>query len=158
MAQVAEIILGAAPDFDKIRWQAMAAIFNDPTLCGKYMVKPGDTLGVIAQRCGTTVKKMMALNGMGNANKIRAGQVLILPENAAKGCSVLVSTPGRRQRTRTPETPTRGYRTMARTHPTPSSRRIGTRVNGTMLQRAGKARPEASRGNAAGLSGRGRRS
>ena len=91
MAQVAEIILGAAPDFDKIRWQAMAAIFNDPTLCGKYMVKPGDTLGVIAQRCGTTVKKMMALNGMGDANKIRAGQVLILPENAAKGCSGSVS-------------------------------------------------------------------
>ena len=94
MAQVAEIILGAAPDFDKIRWQAMAAIFNDPTLCGKYMVKPGDTLGVIAQRCGTTVKKMMTVNGMGNANKIRAGQVLILPENAAKGCSGSVSETG----------------------------------------------------------------
>ena len=40
MAQVAEIILGAALDFDNIRWQAMAAIFNDPTLCGSTWSNP----------------------------------------------------------------------------------------------------------------------
>lgn len=44
-----------------------------------YTVKSGDTLSSIAGRFGTTVKKLMELNGITDANKLRVGQVLKLP-------------------------------------------------------------------------------
>lgn len=44
-----------------------------------YTVKSGDTLSTIAERFGTTVKKLMELNGITDANKLRIGQVLKLP-------------------------------------------------------------------------------
>lgn len=44
-----------------------------------YRVKPGDTLGAIAARFGTTVKELAALNGITNPSLIRVGQVLQLP-------------------------------------------------------------------------------
>ena len=45
-----------------------------------HRIRPGDSLSVIARRYGTTVAKLMALNGMRNHN-IRAGRTLILPGN-----------------------------------------------------------------------------
>lgn len=47
-----------------------------------YEVVPGDTLGAIAHRFGTTVKALMASNGLENPNLIRVGQRLRVPELA----------------------------------------------------------------------------
>ncbi|CAB4624279.1 unannotated protein [freshwater metagenome] len=44
-----------------------------------YTIKSGDTLSGIASRFGTTTKKLMNLNGITDANKIRIGQVIKLP-------------------------------------------------------------------------------
>ena len=44
-----------------------------------YKIKRGDTLGAIARRLGTTVKKLAELNGIKDPNKIRAGASLKLP-------------------------------------------------------------------------------
>ncbi|GMQ97492.1 MAG: hypothetical protein BMS9Abin15_1225 [Gammaproteobacteria bacterium] len=46
---------------------------------GRYRIHPGDTLGTIATRHGTTVRTLMYTNGLSSTN-IRAGDALILPE------------------------------------------------------------------------------
>jgi len=48
-----------------------------PAYCSQYYtVQRGDSLSVIARRCGTTVNSLMYLNGIYNPNYIRAGQTL----------------------------------------------------------------------------------
>jgi LysM repeat protein len=44
-----------------------------------YVVQPGDSLGKIALRYGTTVATLVSLNNIGNPNLIYPGQVLYLP-------------------------------------------------------------------------------
>jgi membrane-bound lytic murein transglycosylase D len=44
-----------------------------------YTVRRGDTLDSIAKRHGTTAKSIAALNGIKRANRIKAGQRLVLP-------------------------------------------------------------------------------
>jgi hypothetical protein len=44
-----------------------------------YKVKPGDTLGRIAAKFGTSVGELAALNGISNPSLIRVGQILQLP-------------------------------------------------------------------------------
>ncbi|SNR38753.1 LysM peptidoglycan-binding domain-containing protein [Blastococcus mobilis] len=50
---------------------------------GSYTVRAGDTLGGIAKAHGTTWQVLAQLNGLGNPNVIRVGQVLRLPGAAA---------------------------------------------------------------------------
>ena len=45
-----------------------------------YKVKAGDTFWGIAQRHGTTVEKLMSLNGIDNARHLRIGAKLVIPE------------------------------------------------------------------------------
>ena len=45
----------------------------------RYCVQPGDTLGAIAARFGTTVYAIMQANGLNNPNYIYVGQWLIIP-------------------------------------------------------------------------------
>jgi len=52
--------------------------YQKPDLMHK--IRPGDSLSTIARRYGTSVSKLMALNGLRNHN-IRAGKTLILPGN-----------------------------------------------------------------------------
>ena len=47
-----------------------------PSTSSTYKVKSGDTLSGIADKFGTTTKALQNLNGITNANKIYAGQVL----------------------------------------------------------------------------------
>ena len=54
------------------------------TSSSTYTVKSGDTLSVIAQRFGTTVKALQNLNGIKNANRINVGQVLKVKGTAKK--------------------------------------------------------------------------
>ena len=46
-----------------------------------YTVQPGDTLWNIAQRFGTTVEAIVALNNIANPDVIYPGQVLVIPVN-----------------------------------------------------------------------------
>jgi LysM repeat protein len=51
-----------------------------PTTAGRtYTVKSGDSLSGIAARFGTTTRKLMNLNNIADANRIRIGQVIKLP-------------------------------------------------------------------------------
>jgi membrane-bound lytic murein transglycosylase D len=45
----------------------------------RYKVRPGDTLWEIAQRFGTTVPALLALNGLKQRQQLKPGQVLMLP-------------------------------------------------------------------------------
>ena len=44
-----------------------------------YIIQPGDTLSLIAQRYGTTISKLMQANNLRNMHRIRAGQSLEIP-------------------------------------------------------------------------------
>src|SRR5690606_16806637 len=48
-----------------------------------YVVRPGDTLGVIAQRAGTTVAALAEANGIENVNLIFPGQVIFTSQPVA---------------------------------------------------------------------------
>lgn len=56
-------------------------------------VKPGDTLGKIAERFGTTVAAFAQANGITDADKIRVGQVLKIPEGDAPRPATPAATP-----------------------------------------------------------------
>lgn len=45
----------------------------------RYTVQPGDTLWNIAQRFGTTIEAIVALNNIADPNRIFPGQVLLIP-------------------------------------------------------------------------------
>ncbi len=44
-----------------------------------YVVRPGDTLFIIAQRLGTTVNALQQANQLADPNRLSVGQVLIIP-------------------------------------------------------------------------------
>lgn len=47
-----------------------------------YKVKKGDTLSKIAEKFGTTVTRLAAINQIANVNKISVGQILRLPSGS----------------------------------------------------------------------------
>jgi membrane-bound lytic murein transglycosylase D len=55
-----------------------------------HPIAPGDTLSAIAREYGTRVSTLVALNGLGSSNRIRAGQQLRLP--AAGALPVMVAS------------------------------------------------------------------
>jgi murein DD-endopeptidase MepM/ murein hydrolase activator NlpD len=55
-----------------------ASVAPKPGPAGTYTVVPGDTLTRIANRNGTTVARLVELNGIKNANLIQVGQVIKL--------------------------------------------------------------------------------
>ena len=61
---------------------ALVIVLLTPSLAAaheKHEVKPGDSLSVIAQRHGVTVKELAAANGISNLHLIRVGQILRIP-------------------------------------------------------------------------------
>lgn len=68
-------------DYEKvIKPNKKPVVKPKPEYINQYKVKLGDTLGAIASRYGTTVKRIMQLNpSIKNANQIWAGQVLKIP-------------------------------------------------------------------------------
>ncbi|MCB9484386.1 MAG: LysM peptidoglycan-binding domain-containing protein [Dehalococcoidia bacterium] len=68
----------------------MLALLRDtPPRVTSYVVQPGDTLGTIAAKFGTTVNALAATNGITNINVITVGQRLVLPS----GANIPASTP-----------------------------------------------------------------
>jgi membrane-bound lytic murein transglycosylase D len=75
---------------------AAAPVSRQPTAAPKrYQVRPGDTLWSIAQRFRTTVPTLAALNGLKPRQRIKPGQVLMLPpsslQEAAQPTPVIVA-------------------------------------------------------------------
>lgn len=69
-----------------------------------YTVVPGDTLGAIARRFGTTVNAIAQLNGIVNPNLIRVGQVLLISGTPPAPTPTRTTAPG--QPTSTSPAPT----------------------------------------------------
>ncbi len=53
-----------------------------------YIVQPGDTLRIIAQRYNTTVAAIVTRNNITNPDRINVGQVLIIPRLGSGGGSM----------------------------------------------------------------------
>ncbi len=49
----------------------------------EYVVQPGDTLGIIAEKFGITTDELMAMNSLTDPNLIRVGQTLFIPAAGA---------------------------------------------------------------------------
>ena len=58
---------------------ALALLLPMPGLAGEVVVKPGDTLGELAERYGTTVERLMQLNGLRSPQDLWAGSRIRVP-------------------------------------------------------------------------------
>jgi LysM repeat protein len=61
---------------------------------GAYVVQPGDTLTAIAERAGTTIASLAAVNGLNPDHYLVSGTVLSLNGIAATGVTASVASPG----------------------------------------------------------------
>lgn len=63
-----------------------------PSEAKTYTVQNGDSLSRIASRCGVSARELAALNNIKDANKVRVGQKLVLPDYAKAQPSVASSS------------------------------------------------------------------
>jgi len=85
VAEVAEAQPGSADAFAEVVGEDMA---SDAVV---YVLKPGDNLTYISRDHGTTVEAILAANGLTNANRIYAGQALVIPGTAAPAPEVALA-------------------------------------------------------------------
>lgn len=52
---------------------------DDTSPINSYVVRPGDDLWTIAQRYGTTLQNILAVNNLENPNNIYPGQIISIP-------------------------------------------------------------------------------
>ena len=64
---------------------ALALLLPLPGLAGEVVVKRGETLSEIADRYGTSVNRLMEMNGLRNANDLCAGSRIKVPGNVYSG-------------------------------------------------------------------------
>ena len=64
---------------------ALALLLPLPGLAGEVVVKRGETLSEIADRYGTSVNRLMEMNGLRNANDLWAGSRIKVPGNVYSG-------------------------------------------------------------------------
>ncbi|NJP04722.1 MAG: LysM peptidoglycan-binding domain-containing protein, partial [Chloroflexaceae bacterium] len=79
--QPAVLLITPAPTLDI---DATATFYADQlrptaTPAGLYVVQPGDTLGLLAERFHTTVEEIMVLNNLSDPNVLQAGDALMIP-------------------------------------------------------------------------------
>ena len=58
---------------------ALALLLPLPALAGEVVVKPGETLGELAERYGTSVERLMQLNGLRSPQDLWAGSRIRVP-------------------------------------------------------------------------------
>ncbi|MDY0396758.1 LysM peptidoglycan-binding domain-containing protein [Virgibacillus halophilus] len=68
----------------KLKLKAKKAASKPAAKASTYIIKSGDTLSGIAKKYGTTVNKLVSLNGIKNANKIYAGQKIKVTGSSPK--------------------------------------------------------------------------
>jgi peptidoglycan/xylan/chitin deacetylase (PgdA/CDA1 family) len=71
---------------------AVPATQSSTPVPGRYEVKAGDTLGLLARRFGTTVGAIQKLNGL-NTDSIATGQLLQIPSSPTPAPSAVLRTP-----------------------------------------------------------------
>lgn len=64
-----------------------------PNEAKTYTVQNGDSLSKIASRCGVSARELAEVNGIKDANKVRVGQKLVLPDYAKSQSSMTSSAP-----------------------------------------------------------------
>jgi LysM repeat protein len=82
-----------------------------------YLIQPGETLAIIAEKFNSTVEEIMAENDLENANAIFAGQTIVVPVNLVT--PIPTNTPG--TPTATGATATGGAATAEGTTPAPAA-------------------------------------
>ncbi len=80
-------------DADKIRIGQKLQIPGAATTFIEYKIRNGDSLSTIAKRHGISAKSLAAYNGIKNANKIRAGQVIRIPSKNGAPVSKYANLP-----------------------------------------------------------------
>ena len=76
-----------------------------PNEAKTYVVQNGDSLSKIASRCGVSARELAEVNGIKDANKVRIGQKLVLPDYA-KAQSSMTSTASKPKAKSKPKTET----------------------------------------------------
>jgi len=69
------------PLTDELRAR-LEGTYKEPTSTPRpptHVIQEGENLSLIAQRYGTTVERLMAVNNLSNPNMVRVGQELIIP-------------------------------------------------------------------------------
>lgn len=72
--------------------EMLALLRDTPPRVTAYIVEPGDTLGAIASRLGTSVSALATTNGIADPNLITVGQRLIVPSGASTPTPPVTST------------------------------------------------------------------
>ncbi len=76
----AAIVDEVVAEIERMLAGSATAAGGAPTAAGgTYTVQKGDTLWSIAQRHGTTVRELQAINGMSDTDVLRIGQVIRIP-------------------------------------------------------------------------------
>ncbi len=83
----------------------------------KYLVEPGDSLSAISAKHGVSISDVMTANKIKDANKIRSGQILLLP---AKQEAAGSTTPAEETTTPDPTTPAPETETETETEAEPA--------------------------------------
>jgi N-acetylmuramoyl-L-alanine amidase len=100
LSTTAELISGQTltipPQTAGALWSAGTATATQPVTAneGAYVVQPGDTLTAIAERAGTTIASLAAVNGLNPNAYLLTGTVLKLDGIAATGAATGVAAPG----------------------------------------------------------------
>jgi LysM repeat protein len=99
-----------------------------PAPVSSYTVVSGDSLSGIASRFGTTTRNLMSINGITNANLIRAGQVIKLSSDAAAPTAPAPTTPA----APAPSAPATTYKVVAGDSLSGIASRFGTTTRNLM--------------------------
>jgi LysM repeat protein len=86
-----------APEFNKPMFHPPVAVEPAPSMvvpndAKTYTVQSGDSLSKIASRCGVSARELAAVNNIKDANKVRVGQKLVLPDYAKAQASMSSSS------------------------------------------------------------------
>lgn len=77
---------------DRIREGQVLRIPPGPNVPIRYVVMPGDTLGFIARNHGVPAREIIALNNLADPDRLRTGQVLLVPGSARQRGATLPRT------------------------------------------------------------------
>jgi len=84
---------------------AKAAPAKKAASSGSHPMRPGETLGGIAQRYGISARALMQANGISDARRVRAGRTLVIPGSSAGSRTANVAAAPRTHKVRNGDSP-----------------------------------------------------